>query len=1043
MHRGDTILGRFRLVEPLGSQDREVSTWRVAALAVDGPSGVLKLAAADSSAGEELRREAALLASIPAGEARAARVAPLLAQGEDERLRWLLQEDVGALDLGQHWAEAGVDFAGVLDVGQAVAGALTCLHGHGVLHRDVKEGNVVVARGRGPARFWLVDLGIGGQLGGRRALTADLRGSYDRVPPEALTAGRKVGPAGDVFVLCKMLAQALLGSFNVAWPDDVDAQVIACGLDPADPRHLALVRLLARGMRLDPEQRPNAAALRDGFADIRAGRVGPRRARWWLPLATFAAGGVTVAAWLLWPAPPPAEPVVFEDASAAWGLAVATPDAARVWEDRGPSSGFFGHPTAVDADGDGAWEILLPRLGRVWAPTLPEHTRDLALSWRGGRVTWSLAEPLEHARHVARWSQADLDGDGVLDRAGIDHDDGWIARTVVELSGRGFVPEVLAVQQPFLVPSAAGPGLLDGGALASPEGAPGRWTAEALGGFPASWLDLEGDGSLEVLLVRDRRLGLARWREGVWDTALLGEVAPTRPSPPASGLSVADLDGDGDEDLVVVDRTTARLAFFEGQGGDLVRASAAGLPFLDPGEEVRDTYSSVQAVDLDGDGLRDLVLGSGGFPDKGHATSKVWRNLGGWQFERVSVPASLASPVDGAIVLPLDVDGDGRLDLLHFSINDRAREVPDHRAWRNRGTGAARQWPLRLVLPDGGLLPPGAHVEATEPRPWLQVVRETGPLYLPDWVAGTLLVVLPDGRVGTAALGDGLDGAAERSVSLADLPPLLAFGRQPVAPGRSVAAPGVPLFHALSPGWELELNLQPGPGGLILWNGPEPMRRELPLYGEGLGCPEPDRCLILLNAPGGGYTPTILDPRSGATSPLTAPGDMALAFARGDGRAWTASAGRIWERHPETYEVIAPERVPEPKLECNALGWDGAGLACACQDPPVLVVYHPDTLHARQRVVLPAEPRSSLIPVPGGWLVAVTDGLVWVDGDGAVKRTSLGGPPLLVSGDGGAWALLPNRALWLDTTARVVVGGMVAPGVAAALPVPEGGQLAR
>lgn len=1069
LYEGATILERFRLLEQLGAPGAPASTWRVASLDPDRLGGVLKLAPAGSPEAEDIEREAALLAAIPAAEAQRARIAPLLDHGEDGHWSWLLQRDVGGISLARHWAREGVGWRDVLDVGQQVAGALACLHAHGVLHRDVKEENIVLgwpeaggldgagaegtpraaahhrpSPGRGPACYWLVDLGIGRRLDHRSAVTMDLRGSHDRVPPEAIMAGRKVGPTGDVFVLCKVLAQALVGSPNTPWPDDVDAQLAACRLDPNHPQHLSLVRLLARGMRLDPSQRPSAAELAGSFAAIRAGRSGAPRSRWWLPVASFLAGGAMVGAVLLWPEAKAPSPIAFADASAAWNIAAPAPDAAPKEPGAAPSSGFFGNPVAVDLDGDGSAEILLPRQGRVWESTAPEHLRDLELSWTGERFDWRVSELPGAGRQVFSWQVADVDADGILDRIGQGYDEDWMYQTLLVRSGAGFEPQVLPTPHPSVIPTAQGARQLDCESWVPglPDDQAQRWTRESIGALPTAWLDLEGDGAMELLATRDQRPTLIRWTGTEWQGESLVELSPWMNGGPPGGTMVpADMDGDGDEDLVIGAVEGSRLVFMEAMGDELVRVRGADLDALDPGEAVRESYSATLAVDLDADGLRDIVLASGGFPDKGFAGSKVFRNLGDWRFERVPLPESLASPHDGTGIVPLDVDGDGRLDLLHFSLNDRERELPTHRAWHNQGQGEHRSWPLALTLPGGGALPLGTRLEATAPRPWLQVVRDASPIYLPSWLQGALVVVLPDGRIGTVELEDGLTGPRSAQVFVPDAPHLIGPGGRQLLPGQPVQSTGNPWFHALGHGWELLLDLEPRPGSMHLWRDGVHTQQDLALYDEGLGCTGPDRCLIQLRAPGGGYAPAVLTPSTGGLQVLPTQGDMSVAHVVAHGRAWTSSAGWVRERDPTTYVELYPERLPQPKLACLSLAFDGTDLACSSTDPPRLVIYDPDSLQARLQVDLPSEGGASVLPTPHGWVVTVREGLAWIGRDGSVHITQLESPRLLGLADGQSWAVTEHRVYWLDLDTERPTGGLVAPGALQGLPIPAGAQL--
>ncbi|MDX6675775.1 MAG: hypothetical protein QOH11_3193, partial [Solirubrobacteraceae bacterium] len=111
--------------------------------------------------------------------------------GELDGLPYILMDRVEGSDL-----EALLTLEGTLDPERAVsilgqvAGALDAIHATGLLHRDVRPGNVIVAPGPdGDERCYLTDFGLGKNPGqDSRALTAagDFVGSCHYLAPEQI-----------------------------------------------------------------------------------------------------------------------------------------------------------------------------------------------------------------------------------------------------------------------------------------------------------------------------------------------------------------------------------------------------------------------------------------------------------------------------------------------------------------------------------------------------------------------------------------------------------------------------------------------------------------------------------------------------------------------------------------------------------------------------------------------------------------------------------------------------------------------------------------
>ena len=188
---------------------------------------------------------------------------------------------------------------GALPTGEAawiageIADALRHAHARGVVHRDVKPGNILLGRD-GHAR--LTDFGIARMLlDARRADPGLVQGTLRYMAPEQL-AGAPAGPAADVFSLGAVFHEMLTGEppFDARTPAELARQHL---VGPAAPERLprAFVPLVCACLDPDPRRRPAAAVVarwaRGSLARTAALAPVPTRPAAW----RLAAGGLLVA----------------------------------------------------------------------------------------------------------------------------------------------------------------------------------------------------------------------------------------------------------------------------------------------------------------------------------------------------------------------------------------------------------------------------------------------------------------------------------------------------------------------------------------------------------------------------------------------------------------------------------------------------------------------------------------------------------------------------------------------------------------------------
>jgi len=159
---------------------------------------------------------------------------------------------------------------------------------------------------------------------------------------------------------------------------------------------------------------------------------------------------------------------------------------------------------------------------------------------------------------------------------------------------------------------------------------------------PLRVADVDGDGDLDVLVVSTAGALLVRNAGGAFQAPTLAVAGA------AQAVDLLDADGDGDLDVVLGEPSSIRLFANDGSGAFTSASTLCSAPALN--------VTGFGVLDLDGDGDLDLVAAMVG----------VFRNEGNLAFTDVTA-VSLPHAYDAAafsVVRCADFDGDGRADVL-------------------------------------------------------------------------------------------------------------------------------------------------------------------------------------------------------------------------------------------------------------------------------------------------------------------------------------------------------------------------------------------
>ena len=161
-------------------------------------------------------------------------IVPSLASGEEDGVLYLAMEYVDGSTCGRFFA-AKVPRPGRTVVSWQVADALDAAHAEGLVHRDVKPGNILVTTGRTENDAYVCDFGLARHVSSVSSLTGErgFVGTIDYVPPEQIEGGTIDGRA-DVYSLGCVLYECLAG----ARPFDRESElsVVFAHLNEPPPR---------------------------------------------------------------------------------------------------------------------------------------------------------------------------------------------------------------------------------------------------------------------------------------------------------------------------------------------------------------------------------------------------------------------------------------------------------------------------------------------------------------------------------------------------------------------------------------------------------------------------------------------------------------------------------------------------------------------------------------------------------------------------------------------------------------------------------------
>ena len=255
-----TIVAGYRIEDVAGEGGMGV-VYRATQLGLER-NVALKLITPDLGEDEEFRRrfkrESKTAASIEHPN-----VIPVHEAGEADGLLFISMRFIEGTDLrAMILSEGRLEPERAARILSQVASALDAAHSHGLVHRDIKPGNVLIARHDGEDHAFLTDFGLTKQSGSQSGLTrtGTWVGTLDYISPEQILGGN-VDARSDVYALGCLLFHVLSG--EIPYQRDSDVAKLWSHMNDPPPRLSEAVPgiskeldlVIGRAMAKDPDDR--------------------------------------------------------------------------------------------------------------------------------------------------------------------------------------------------------------------------------------------------------------------------------------------------------------------------------------------------------------------------------------------------------------------------------------------------------------------------------------------------------------------------------------------------------------------------------------------------------------------------------------------------------------------------------------------------------------------------------------------------------------------------------------------------------------------